>query len=85
MELKGMIPPWQLDRICSVAAEAQSGTFRAALDTMPASSCLNLAPPAESETDGKLRSSLDADVRLRADDACQPYGWCAIPSCVVEC
>ena len=51
VELSGLLPPWVVNRICQVAAVAQGGAFKAVLDTLPTSSCLNVPPPADSAAD----------------------------------
>ena len=58
VELDGLIPPWVVDRLCAACKAAQGGAFRAVLDTLPASGCLNVSPPAGSVA-GQARAAPD--------------------------
>ena len=59
VELTGLIPPWVVDRVCAACITAQGGAYRAVLDTLPASGCLNVPPPAGAVV-GPARADMDS-------------------------
>ena len=75
VELSGLIPPWTVDRLCTACAAAQGGAFRAVLDTLPASACLNAPPPkGDSKFDGVATAAVSSLWGATAGCDCKHYG-----------
>jgi len=75
IELNGLLPPWVVDRVCAACKAAQGGAFRAVLDTLPASGCLNVQPPVSCAGDGFDKAA--AAAAAVASAAWQPAAGCA--------
>lgn len=59
MELRGLLPPWVVDRLLAVMAAAQAGSLSMACDTHPLTLALNWQPAAGSAAAAAAPSAVD--------------------------